>query len=617
MSPHDVCASAALALEHVKEPVDVIASDSPVKGVRTSVRTSVLDVDIEPSTHEELAAFTGALEDRYESLQHAFEDMLRFVGLPAFTTSISLGSWERAVTQHLQYTSPSSSRSLFRALDPDASGRVSCSSLAAFSRDERMRGLMTSTDFRLQLLSQFPNLVMAFRHLEKVLGEVDRAGGICEAVHHRKRSLGREDFVHALCQAFSISAAQAEHFFRVMDKDGNGSVSMREWIETLTRCPLELLMQDLRCRILQRYASIGAALAGHASHVAETAPLSREVFADILRHLAVVAGAEVDAIFDRLAVASGCNTVSIQALREGLRDQAPRCSLAVFFERIWVVAGCDSVVPMLHMVNVPAEESVETSIGSASQQRRMQWQSWRQPRSSIVHGSPVVTRSVFVEKLCLTLDVSRENSADIWNALGGNSLEVACIDFIRQAESYLPATDADHLRLALLRRFGSLRQAFAVIIQSGTPGCRLSQNVDGIGLDKMLKEHGVHFSGSCVAVLDAAAGASLTVTGGTNNHAGAAGARWGNIQRLIEGGNLTCSLHTARSSKTVVTPGHNSSISGTLRIVAAPGSPGGSPRRRRRAAARGFVRTQLAPLRREVARARADMGRQLSPARPR
>merc|ERR1719343_578768 len=68
------------------------------------------------------------------------------------------------------------------------------------------------------------------------------------AAASRKRGMKLPEFVDATA-FFGLEPHQATHFFGVMDADGNGSLTMHEFVEALTQMPEEVLLQDLRQRL--------------------------------------------------------------------------------------------------------------------------------------------------------------------------------------------------------------------------------------------------------------------------------------------------------------------------------------------------------------------------------
>lgn len=245
---------------------------------------------------------------------------------------------------------------LFGILDRNGDGEVGLLELS--QPHARTEGLMSLVEFRRRLLERHRSLWQAFRELEENLdnqtffGRAPLVGGggsvsstaAATASGRQRRCMRLKEFVDSTT-CFGLAPHQATHFFSTMDADGNGVLTMEEFMDALTKMPRHVLLQDLRQRFLGRHSSLSAAfdaittagLGGGKQRVNQSpaalqaARLTRPEFGAALARLGV-ADAEADELF-RIIDADNSGDVSLTELREALRDVAPAIALETFWQR--------------------------------------------------------------------------------------------------------------------------------------------------------------------------------------------------------------------------------------------------------------------------------------------
>lgn len=295
------------------------------------------------SIEAEVVAFRSTLSKSYGNLTRAFRAMKsaagahhlrdKCTGHPSSDSSrsesrLTFQEFEWCVIAYLHYGDRRLARRLFAALDRDRSGMVGLWELA--QPPAKSEGLVSLIELRRRLLERHASLPQVFREFEEFLETQT-------TFHHRggrkNRTVRLEEFVEAT-SFFGLEAHQAAYFFGIMDSDGNGELTLDEFMEALTSMPRHVLLQDFRQRLLARHASIQSAF----SHIAKSvggasgsARLDRSGFIVALSRLSIpeLEAVELFRIIDDDN--SGC--VSMTELRDALRDVSPSTTLDEFWQR--------------------------------------------------------------------------------------------------------------------------------------------------------------------------------------------------------------------------------------------------------------------------------------------
>eukprot|EP00746_Dinoflagellata_sp_MGD_P000439 gnl/MRDRNA2_/MRDRNA2_100786_c0_seq1.p1 gnl/MRDRNA2_/MRDRNA2_100786_c0~~gnl/MRDRNA2_/MRDRNA2_100786_c0_seq1.p1 ORF type:complete len:540 (+),score=82.78 gnl/MRDRNA2_/MRDRNA2_100786_c0_seq1:106-1725(+) len=201
---------------------------------------------------------------------------------------------------------------------------------------------LSLADLRRHLLQQHRSLHKAFKAMETHLQEIKHKEGTSwmkSTNVDMHASMELAEFTKAIA-FFDIDHFQARHFFELMDANCDGLITIEEFKGALVRMPREVLLQDFRKRLMKRYSSTYEAFKelsmppGHRDRFTEgesSKPLNREAFAFHLSRLGVDEQ-ESSFLFDIIDVdVSG--TISMDELRETLREVAPPVSLEDFWHR--------------------------------------------------------------------------------------------------------------------------------------------------------------------------------------------------------------------------------------------------------------------------------------------
>jgi len=312
-------------------------------------RPAPLDTD---DVTAKVAAFRVVLSKSFGNLTRAFRAMKNAVTVHHDTacasylrrgsvssqqhptgSGLSCAEFEWCVSSYLHYGDCSLARQIFVALDWAGKGKIG---LLELSQPPRHRGLMSMVEFRRLLLERHVSLERAFRELEEYM---DSHPASCRGASPRltNRRAGRNcrtvqlpEFVNATA-FFGLNAEQASHFFGLMDIDGDRNLSFTEFLDALTRMPRNVLLQDLRQRLLTQYPTVSDAFRHLIAGGSHSRKLDSASFRAVLAPLGVldVEAAEIFRIFDEDA--SG--DVSLDELREAMREIAPTISMESFWQR--------------------------------------------------------------------------------------------------------------------------------------------------------------------------------------------------------------------------------------------------------------------------------------------
>jgi Ca2+-binding EF-hand superfamily protein len=186
---------------------------------------------------------------------------------------------------------------------------------------------MSMVEFRRLLLERHTSLVRAFRELEDYV-EMEQ-GGVGRFGARGSRVLRVTDFTKA-ASFFGLAAHQAVHLFTSIDADNNGQLTFDEFLEALTNMPRDVLLHDFRHRLLARYETLANAFQQFSTNSGV-----RMTQADFVQSLARISIIETEAVMlFRIADFDNSGDVSIDELREAVREVAPHTDLESFWKRL-------------------------------------------------------------------------------------------------------------------------------------------------------------------------------------------------------------------------------------------------------------------------------------------
>lgn len=204
------------------------------------------------------------------------------------------------------------------------------------------RQFKSLADLRRLLLQRHRSLHKAFREMENHLQEFKQQEGTAwkkSKAISGNHSMDLLEFSRAIAFC-GIDHYEAQHFFKLMDTNEDGFITIEEFKTSLVTMPRDVLLQDFRKRLLTKYTTTFEAFKqlsqapGHRDKSVEgdlSQPLTREMFAFRMLRLGVDEK-ESSLLFDIIDTdASG--TISIWELRETLREVALPVSLEEFWHR--------------------------------------------------------------------------------------------------------------------------------------------------------------------------------------------------------------------------------------------------------------------------------------------
>jgi len=202
-------------------------------------------------------------------------------------------------------------------------------------------------ELRRRLLQQHHSLQKAFREMEdhnnmeqKSVSATAKDFLSSSMADEPDTSIHIEDFADAIA-FFGVDFPQAQHFFKLMDQDGDGQVTFDEFKRALRDMPPGLVLLDFRDRLLSKYSSLThgpfpdlfAATGPHDKAVEgdQSRIFTRKSFAwHLSRH--GVDEHESSILFD-IIDANSVGSVSKENVDEMLRDVAPSVGLEEFWYR--------------------------------------------------------------------------------------------------------------------------------------------------------------------------------------------------------------------------------------------------------------------------------------------
>lgn len=391
----------------------------------------------------EVVAFRSALTRKFGNLARAILAMRSAVNFafkgdsgprPSLpSVSLTKQEFEWCVTSFLLHGDRLLANRLFASLDRNQDGLVNIDELTQPSA--RTEGLLSIVEFRRRVLDQHRSLWQAFKDVEDYLESQLRQGRSSVAGHGRaKRALPLKDFVKAAAFLGGLEPHQATHFFSIMDADSNGSLTLDEFMDALSKMPPDVLLQDFRQRLLMKHTSISAALQeitaiSDSPMDVHAARLGRQAFGTSLARLGV-ADIEAGALF-QIIDSDASGDVSLGELLDALREVAPAVNLEAFWQRFdaeWPevsslllescttrqqaeVAAARSKAGMLLAEMLPVDLLQTCAMAQSPSSERKQQQ--QQEPELVLHS---ITADMF-DSLAARLDIPRANASTLFEQL--------------------------------------------------------------------------------------------------------------------------------------------------------------------------------------------------------
>lgn len=379
-------------------PCDRAVPSAPPSPVKLSAAPKKLAADDE----FQLAAFRKFLAKSHGNITRAFRVMktnsARAVGTGSRSekqknsNQLSAAEFEWCIIAQLKYGDRRLARQLFKCLDRDRKGAIGLCELAK----EGSQSACSLVEFRRLLLDRYPSLATAFRELEEYLvaKHPDRAV--------KNRCMTLAEFIEASA-FFGMGAQQAVHMFQVLDIDGNGDLTMQEFMESLTNVPRQVLLQDFRQRLLSRYSSVQCAFKVMKS-AGDNVRMRCPEFVSALVAIGV-ADLEAAELF-RLIDTDGSGDVSFFELLNALRECAPNVDLDTFWQRFareWPEFSIASARRSSGLVEARREFAcLVTALTCGDVPKR--------PKSTLSYDE-------FDNAIAARLDISQENSLELFQRI--------------------------------------------------------------------------------------------------------------------------------------------------------------------------------------------------------
>lgn len=291
--------------------------------------------------------------------------------------------------------------------------------------------LMSLMELRRRLLQKWQTLKKAFAVLDYYIqhGEAPQYGttGSMKSSGATRKAMSITEFSRGLA-FFGLDAAQSHHFFRLMDKDGDGTLTLAEFRQALSDMPREILLQDFRERLASRHSSVQEACKTLVQdNDSRSQPLDKGLFTFKVSRWGVDEN-EAQYLFSMID-ADESGTITIQELQEALREGSPWISLEEFwcrFAKQW--------------------PDITQSAGEGAHARRKATEklcanlsSSNRPLSKEAPDS--LTSEAFVE-LCGQLDINRSNAAELF-VVCATSAKWQCRDHKRKDAELSSECDID------------------------------------------------------------------------------------------------------------------------------------------------------------------------------
>jgi len=278
---------------------------------------------------------------------------------------------------------------------------------------------MSLVEFRRRLLERHKSLRHAFGELEDYLDKDTRM----QSSHngHGARAMPLPEFVNATA-FFGLDPEQATHFFGIMDIDGDGNLTLNEFLGALTKMPKEVLLHDLRQRLLGRYSSIGAAFQEATGPGISAARLGQADLEAALLRLGVE-GSEAEELF-QIIDEDGSGDLSLQELQDAVRSAAPSASLSVFWERFAIewpeVVACafDSTEEARQRARLLLADAIPPDLLQLHGDEHLPGDRLRRATAAeACQRTLVVLTPETFDALAKILDISRDNAKELFQCI--------------------------------------------------------------------------------------------------------------------------------------------------------------------------------------------------------
>eukprot|EP00931_Biecheleriopsis_adriatica_P041156 TRINITY_DN23556_c0_g1_i1.p1 TRINITY_DN23556_c0_g1~~TRINITY_DN23556_c0_g1_i1.p1 ORF type:complete len:788 (+),score=152.45 TRINITY_DN23556_c0_g1_i1:162-2366(+) len=296
------------------------------------------------SGEDEVVVFRAALTRGFGNVTRAFRAMKNAVlmSMPHSPQAVARRSdpmgrltkdeFEWCYASFLHLGGRKTGARLFAALDTRGLGEVGLAELNKSSAEE----LTSLVELRRSLLERYTSVQHAFRELEDLLRLRNQKSLEAAKTPRSSLQVSRQQFAEA-SSLFGLEPYQALHLFTLLDKSGDGSLTTAEFCEALVDMPREVLLEDLRQRLLSRHTTIadafrGLCVPGVPGQDSASGCLKQRAFVHCMAALRV---AEFEALeLFKILDSDNSGSVSVEELREALREVAPATSLEGFWQRV-------------------------------------------------------------------------------------------------------------------------------------------------------------------------------------------------------------------------------------------------------------------------------------------
>eukprot|EP00930_Biecheleria_cincta_P043711 TRINITY_DN29999_c0_g2_i1.p1 TRINITY_DN29999_c0_g2~~TRINITY_DN29999_c0_g2_i1.p1 ORF type:complete len:746 (+),score=95.27 TRINITY_DN29999_c0_g2_i1:71-2308(+) len=279
-------------------------------------------------------AFKSALVQSFGNVKRAFKAIKHAVqsaelgesqsashgGLPG--SGLTRAEFEWCFTSFLHLGDSRLAQRLFKALANVSTGEVGLVELT----DYKTESLFSLVELRRFLLDRYGSLKHAFRALEDAWLPQHGSRKGC-----RDMAINEQQFREA-AKIFGLETCQSSHFFRLLDVNGDRTLTFTEFLDALVSMPQDVLLQDFRQRLLSQHATIADALRGLIVHSPSSGAFSPGAFIDCMAKFQI-SESEAQELF-RILDSDESGKITSDELREAIRSVAPSITLQGFWQRM-------------------------------------------------------------------------------------------------------------------------------------------------------------------------------------------------------------------------------------------------------------------------------------------
>lgn len=239
-----------------------------------------LDSQLGPTAkHEELVAFKHSLCRLFGNLGRAIRGMRNaaLMGMSPktsrqFPCGLAKADFEWCVTSFLRYGDRRLARRLFAVIDRNSSGHMDVTELLTPSRSSS-DGLVSIFEFKRSVMQRFGSLARAFREFEEAyVAQASRRMLSQEPPGARRQKQIQEELAKSIANGismqdfmesasfFHLEPLQAAHIFTSLDVNGDGQLTMEEFLENLTELHDQVTVGDFRHRMLAKFPTMQDAI---------------------------------------------------------------------------------------------------------------------------------------------------------------------------------------------------------------------------------------------------------------------------------------------------------------------------------------------------------------------